>query len=150
MRLTHAKRAGLTAVESALVYPVTFLLILGLLIGAAGIFRYQEVASLARRGARYAIVHGTQYAKENGKPAATPEDIYNTAIAPYAVCLDSAHLSYAVTYNKSNEVFASSIVNGDVVGTRNTVSVTVSYEWIPQLFFPKVTLSSTSVMPMSY
>jgi len=29
------------------------------MIGGMGIFRYQELATLAREGARYAVVHGT-------------------------------------------------------------------------------------------
>ena len=150
MRLSHRKRVGATAVESALVYPIMFLLILGLMVGAAGIFRYQEVSSLARRGARYAIVHGTQYAKETGNAAATPADIYNNAMAPHAVLLDTAHLNYSVVYDKTNEPYATSIVNGDIRATRNTVSVTVTYQWNPLLIFPRVTFSSTSVMPMTY
>jgi hypothetical protein len=40
--------------------------------------------------------------------------------------------------------------NGDVVAVRNTVSVTVSYPWIPEAFLGGVALTSTSVMPMSY
>ena len=42
------RRHGTHALECAVVFPVVFLLLFGLLIGALGVFRYQQVASLAR------------------------------------------------------------------------------------------------------
>jgi Flp pilus assembly protein TadG len=137
-------------VESAIIYPLTLLLILGLVVGAAGIFRYQQMAHLAREGARYAIVHGTQWAKDTGNTAAAPADIYNNAILPNAVGLDTTQLSYTVTWNTSNAPYNTTIVNGQIVATGNTVSVTVSYQWIPEAFLGGLTLGSTSVMPMAY
>ena len=53
MRLPSSRRGrrpAATAVEYALAYPLTFLLILGLTIVAQGIARYQEVAAPARPG----------------------------------------------------------------------------------------------------
>src|SRR6516165_5426935 len=99
MRLRQRARAGMTTLESAVVFPVTFLLILGLFIGGLGVFRYQETASLARRAARYAAVHGKQYANDTGNAAATADDIYNNAIKPYAVSLDLTKLAYSVSYS---------------------------------------------------
>ncbi len=90
-------------VESAIIYSVTFLLIFGLIIGGLGVFRYQEVASLAREGSRYASVHGAMYEQVTGKPAATPADVYNNAILPKAVALDPKQLTYSVTWNPDNQ-----------------------------------------------
>jgi Flp pilus assembly protein TadG len=158
MRLQRQKRPGATVVESAVVSPVVFLLVLGLLVGAAGIFRYQEMATLARRAARYASVHGTQYAKDTGNPAATPSvsgpappgsDIYNNVVAN-AVALDPSRLTCSVRYNSANSQYSTSVVNGQVVATANTVSVTLTYQWIPEAFLGGITLTSTSVMPMCY
>jgi hypothetical protein len=150
VRLNHQLRKGTSVVECAVVYPSVMLFVLGLLVGAAGILRFQEVASLARRGARYAVVHGTQYAKDTGNPAATPADIFNNAIAPNAVGLNPANLSYSVSYQSSNSPYSTSIVGGDVVAIGNTVSVTVTFQWIPEAFLGGITLQSTSVMPMAY
>ncbi len=150
MRRRPARRSGATLVESALIYPLVFLFTLGLAIGAIGIFRYQMVARLARVATRYASVHGKEYEKQTGNPAATPEDIFNNAIAPNVVACDPAQLSYAVTWNASNEVFDTSIVNGQIVGTRNVVRVTVTYQWVPEAFLGGITLSSTSVADMCY
>src|SRR5262249_36897981 len=121
-----------------------------LLIGAAGIFRYQEMAHLAREAARYASTHGTQWAKDTGNTPASPKDIYNNVIAPGAVSLDPSQLTYSVSYNTSNSPTHTNVVNGDVVATTNTVAVTLTYQWLPEAFLGGVTLTSTAVMPMSY
>src|SRR5437868_1684036 len=82
-----ARRPGATPVDCAVVAPITFLMILGLVLGAMGVFRYQEVATLAREGARWASVHGGQYTQEanpntQSPPLTSSSDIYNCAIAP--------------------------------------------------------------------
>jgi hypothetical protein len=41
-------------------------------------------------------------------------------------------------------------VNNQVVPVTNLVTVTVTYLWIPEAFLGGITISSTSVMPMSY
>jgi Flp pilus assembly protein TadG len=150
VRLNHPPRRGISVVESAVVYPAVVLFVIGLLVGAAGMMRYQEVASLARRAARYAAVHGTQYAQDTGNAAATPADIFNNAVVPYAAGLSVSNLGASVTYNTSNSPYRTSIVSGDIVATGNTVSVTVTYLWIPEAFLGGITLQSTSVMPMAY
>jgi Flp pilus assembly protein TadG len=150
MRLNHPKRAGVTVVESAVVYPAVFLLVVGLLVGSWGVFRYQELASLARRATRYASVHGTQYELDTRNKAATPEDIYNNAIAPYAIGFDTSRLTYSVTWNQDNAPVHMTNVNGSVTAVRNTVTVTVNYRWLPEAFLGEIQFSSTSVMPMSY
>ena len=133
------RRCGATAVEAALVYPAVFLFLLGLLCGGMGVFRYQQVASLAREGSRYASTHGSHYQQETGKAAATAQDVYNNAILPRVVGLDTTQLSSSVTWNPNNQP-----PNG-------TVTVTVTYQWKPEVFLlGTFTLSSTSTMPMSY
>jgi Flp pilus assembly protein TadG len=145
-------RRGGFAVETALLLPVMVLFIAGSSILGLGVYRYQLVASLAREGARYASVHGTQYAKDTGNPAATAADIYNNAIVPMAIGLDLRNLSYSVTWNTSNSPTSAnrfSTPPGQPVG--NTVSVTVTYKWTPELYITgPMNLTSTSVMPMSY
>src|SRR5262245_56192475 len=150
MRLRLRQRSGTTAVECALVYPAVFLFTLGLVIGAAGVFRYQELAALARRAARYASVHGTEYARGTGNAAPTPEQIYNAAVLPYATGLDQSRLSYAITYDTSNQPTRTIVSGSSSVTVTNTVTVTLTYQWVPEGFLGGITLRSTSVMPMSY
>src|SRR3974390_1455618 len=59
------KRQAATVVEAAFVLPVALFLVLAIMIGGMGIFMYQEMAHIARETARFASVHGGQYAKQN-------------------------------------------------------------------------------------
>jgi Flp pilus assembly protein TadG len=132
-------RSGTTLVEAAIVLPVAFLLILGSIVVGLGVFRYVEVASLAREGARWASVHGSNYQQETGTTAATAQEVYNKAILPNVVSMDTSKLSYSVTWNPDN------------VPPDATVSVTVSYQWFPEVYLVgPITVSSKSTMAMSY
>jgi Flp pilus assembly protein TadG len=146
-----AKRSGATLVECAIVYPVVFLLLLGMVVGAAGIFRYSQLASMAREGARYASVHGAQYAKENNVTPPTPADIFNNAITPMGTTFDPTQLNYSITYNTDNWPFHTTTdTSNNVVPIQNTVTVTLTYQWLPEAFLGGITLTSTSVMVMYY
>ena len=151
MRRALQRRPGATVVECAFVYPVFFLLVLGLLVGAAGIFRYSQLASLTRETARYASVHGAQYAKEMKVTAPTPADLYNNVVLAREVGFDTSQLNYSITYSTDNSPFHTTLdANNNVIPIQNTVTVTLTYQWLPEAFLGGVTLSSTSVMPMSY
>ena len=131
------RRRGTHALECAVVFPLVFLLLFGLIVGALGVFRYQEVASLAREGSRYASVRGQQYQLMTSKPAATADDVFNNAIAPRAVILTPSQLSSTVTWNPDNRQGSS-------------VTVTVTYQWVPEAYLGGLTLSSTTTTPISY
>jgi Flp pilus assembly protein TadG len=149
---SNCRRLGTTTVEAAIVLPTVFLFIIGMCVIGLGIYRYQQVASLAREGARYASVHGTQYAFNTGNSAATATDIYNNAIQPMAIGLNTGSLSYSVTWNTSNSPTSySSTSTPPGAPVNNSVSVTVTYSWTPELYVTgPINLTSTSVMPMSY
>jgi Flp pilus assembly protein TadG len=152
MRRAPQRRSGATVVEAAVVYPVVFFLVLALLVGAAGMFRYSQLASLSREAARYASVHGAQYAREQQVTAPTPADIYNNIVLPMAAAIDTSQLSYSITYNTSNSPFHTTLdADNNVIPIQNTVTVTLTYQWIPEAYLVgPITLTSTSVMPMSY
>ena len=84
MRMQRPARAGMTAVESAVVFPLTLLMIIGVVVGGLGVFRYQEVSHLAREATRYASTHGGQY-QIDGMPAKTgvPAVLSNSDIQAY-------------------------------------------------------------------
>jgi Flp pilus assembly protein TadG len=148
-RLFAPRRRGSAATESVVVVPVLLTLIFATLVGGYGVFRYQQIALLAREGARYASVHGGQYQLETGNTAATPQDVYNNAILPYAVALDSSQLSYSVTWNTNNMPY--SVSSDYEKPTANTVTVTINYNWFPEAYLiGPIVLSSTSTVPMSY
>ncbi|MBA4191226.1 MAG: hypothetical protein C0467_24865 [Planctomycetaceae bacterium] len=145
MRLNHRSRRGISLVEFALVSSLTMLIMLGLLVGCVGIFRYQQVAALARETARYASVHGSDYAQ--GHTSVTDADIYQTALVPKATLLDLSRTRFIITWSPKYPV-----TRADSDGTirLNTVTVTVEYDWKPEYFFSSVTLKSTSVAAMCY
>jgi Flp pilus assembly protein TadG len=167
MRLRHAQpRRGATAVETAVISSVLFLLLFALLVGGYGVFRYQEVAHLAREGARYAATHGGKYA-EAGWPASTGVAAVNSAdtLRPYivnqAVNLDTSALTVAVAYAapaNANPInypyYLDTSGNQNPPGQKtiqNYVSVTISYEWTPELWLTgPIVLKSTATTPISY
>jgi hypothetical protein len=143
------RRSGATVLECAFVLPVIFFVFIGLVIGAAGIFRFQEVATLAREGARYASTHGYQYRKDAGLPMGTStdwyNDIYNNAIKPKILALDTSQLTVTINWP---DVINQSGKPDNWPGSK--VDVTVSYQWLPELYLiGPYTLQSTSSMPIT-
>jgi Flp pilus assembly protein TadG len=140
---------GTTAVEFAVTAPIVFFVILGTMIGAQGTFRYQQVAALAREGARWASVHGGLYEQETGQPAATAGDVFTSAIEPKLVGLNPSQLTCQVSWDESNMPLS---VDSDVSSpTGNTVTVTLTYQWFPELFLlGPISLTSTSTAQMVY
>jgi Flp pilus assembly protein TadG len=132
-------RRGTSAVEAAVVYPLTILLLIGTVVLGLGVFRYQQVQCLAREGARYASVHGPQYAADSGNAYATNQTVLSY-IETLAVGLQTSDLSCTVTWSP----------NPPTTTTPSTVSVHVSYTWNPEAYFTSMTVSATSVMPVTY
>lgn len=148
-RRTRRDRAGTSVVEFAIVCPLTLFFLLAIMVGGIGVMRYQQVASLAREGARWASVHGSDYARETKQPAATAMDIYQLAILPHAGTLDESRLSYEVHWNANNQPRTVAENYEQPVG--NIVTVTVSYEWMPPiLLIGPYTLTSSSSAEMLY
>src|SRR5215475_16070086 len=102
LRRCRRPRNGATVLECAIVLPIALFLFIALVIGTTGVFRYQETATLAREGARYASTHGYQYRKDAGMTMGTAEvwrtDIYENGIKPKIVGLDPADLTVTVAW----------------------------------------------------
>jgi len=156
-RTPNPPRRGVQAVEAAIVLPVVMMLILGTFSTAMGVYYYQLVATLAREGARYASVHGSQYATYG--PPVLPSDIYINAIKPMAVGLNLSNLTYQVQWGTAVSgswvwtawVSSSTSLTTSPTGLYNGVQVTVTYKWTPDLYITgPLNLTSTSVMPMSF
>lgn len=130
-------RSGAVAIESAFVVPLALFLILGLIVGAHGIFAYQEVASLAREGARYASVRGTRYEASTPHSVPTAQEVYENAIRPKIVSLNEANLTYDISWP---------------YGYRpdNPVIVKLEYTWMPGVIFGDLVFKSTSVKTITW
>src|SRR5207244_12679772 len=127
------RRSGATVLECAFVLPVIFFVFIGLVIGATGVFRFQEVATLAREGARYASTHGYQYRKDAGLGMGSStdwyNDIYNNAIKPKVLSLDTTKLTVKISWP---DVINQAGKPDNWPGSK--VDVTVSYQWLPELY----------------
>src|SRR5262249_39601083 len=88
-----SRRRAATLAESAFAYSTVFLLTLGLILAALGVYTYQQVAACAREGARWASVHSALYHRDTGKAIATPSNVWTNAIKPMAVGLDQSKFS---------------------------------------------------------
>jgi Flp pilus assembly protein TadG len=145
----RGQRRGGTLVEFAIVCPVVLFLLFTIIVGGHGVFRYQQVAALAREGARWASVHGGQYAKDKNKPAATATDIASNIVLAKSVALQPDKLSCTVNWNSSNWPLDTTTNYENPVG--NTVTVTVSYQWFPEMYIAgPITLTSSSTAQMLY
>lgn len=115
------RRWGGTLVEGAVVGSLALMLLLGTVVVGLGVFRYQQVADLAREGSRYASVNSTS------KPS---NSAMKTYLQTYAAGIDPNKLSCSVTW-----------------GT-GVVTVSVSYQWTPEAFLgpSTITLTGTSTV----
>ena len=94
-RRPPGRRRGAATIEAAIALPLAFVLIFAVIVGGLGVFRYQQVAALAREGSRWASLRGAVYSQESGRPPATAADVYANAIEPMAVGLDRTKITYA-------------------------------------------------------
>jgi Flp pilus assembly protein TadG len=134
-------RRGAAMLEAAVVYPVTMLLLIGTVVLGIAVFRYEQVQSLAREGARYASVHGPTYASEQNASYATDATVLSY-VETLAVGMQSSDLSCTVTWSP----------NPPTASPPSTVTVQLSYSWVPEAYFKKqaVSLTASSTMPVTY
>lgn len=81
---------------------------------------------------------------------ATSTSIYNQVIQPGAIGMDTSQITYSVTWDNANEmpIYLANPTTNQYL--RNRVTVTISYNWVPEAYLGSITLTSTSVMEMSY
>jgi Flp pilus assembly protein TadG len=138
MLLRRPTRRGSTLVESALIYPVLFLLVAAIVLLGTAVFRSQQVCHAAREGARYASAEDT---------------IYSNAVSPIVPWVQRSGVT--VSWNTSNTQTRAVTVTDPatqlqkLVAVSNTVTVTVSYTWDTG-WFGSIPLSSTSTAVMSF
>jgi hypothetical protein len=102
--LRSRQRRAATAVEAAIILPVALFLLFGLIIGGLGIFRYCQAAHLARETARFAAVHGGQYARNNATaitantlPNVNEDYLISRVAKANAAGLDTSQLTVTVS-----------------------------------------------------
>ncbi|MCI0460168.1 MAG: pilus assembly protein [Gemmataceae bacterium] len=152
----RGRRAGATVVEFALIGPMLLVLVLGFAVLATGVYRYQQIAYLAREGTRYASTHGAQYRADNrlppGDQATWTQEIRDQAILPQSTALNPQQVTVTASWSTgNNQANAGASTTSFQSTTPNTVTVTVTYRWVPEAFIPGYfILRSTATAPMAY
>jgi Flp pilus assembly protein TadG len=180
MRISHTRRRGATIMEAAIVLPVALFLIIGMMVGGMGVFRYQELAHIARETARYASVHGAQYVKNNPSAPTVDMAALKAFAASKAVSIDTTQWTVTAqmtvfapgansanttppattlvdwddtTNNQKHSPYSSwtDTATGTATTADNLVTVTITYPWLPECYlFGPINLTSTAVMAVSY
>jgi Flp pilus assembly protein TadG len=155
-RKPTCKRRGAAVVEFAVIGPVVMLLLIGFAVLTMGVFRYQQVAYLARQGARYASTHGAQYRVDSelppGDEAVWTTDVRESGILPWIAAMNPDQLTTTVSWSAgNNKANAANTAAGSESTIDNSVTVTVAYNWLPEAFLGgPIQLTSTVTMPMHY
>ncbi len=98
-------------------------------------------------------------------PNVTSDYITKNVVQANAVNLDPSSLSVTVNFNTSSGSYgwddtanngnrwpySTTTINSQTYNETNTVSVTVTYQWVPEWYLSgPITLTSTAIMPVSY
>jgi Flp pilus assembly protein TadG len=153
------QRRGAVAVETAIVFPALVFVLVALVVGGMGVFRYQQTACLAREGARYACVRGSAWQQDTGQTSPTQAQIRTSGVLPLAAGMNAQDVAVqvqwvngatgeVVAWDSSSRAPTSQNASGNLV--QNTVRVTVTYTWSPGLLIGPLTFQSVSEMPMSF
>jgi Flp pilus assembly protein TadG len=153
----RTRRSGATAVETAIVLSITFLLLIGLIVGGMTVFHHQQVANIAQEGARWTSVRGTDYQADQKRSSPTKQEIIDGAILPFAAAMDTTCITVqvdwidqatgiATDWDSASREVRSITSTGEYV--TNTVRVTVQYRIAAGVFQESLTVRGVSEMPM--
>ena len=131
-------------VEFALVAPIFFLLLFGIIEGGRFIFFYETLSNATREGARYAIVHGANSSCPSGPMANPPLDCYDAPgdnivdrVAETAFGALGTSLSVTPRWPDGSNSIENS-VNVAATYTYNTI--------VPLIPFPAITIEAESTL----
>jgi Flp pilus assembly protein TadG len=135
-RCHHRSRRGATLVEAAIVLPATVLLFVGTTVVGLGVYRYNQIAYLARQGSRWASVHGPTYQSDQKVSAPTAEDVISNAVVPQMNGMSRSDLTGTLTW--------------DLHSSPATVKFKLEYNWVPEISFSPPTFSSTPTQAIKF
>jgi len=149
-------------VEFALVAPIFFLLLFGLIDFGRYVYYVQILNNAAREGARYAIVHGSQSLNPSGPPApgTTSNDIPGTNVVDVAkqyaigVIGNSSVLSIVPTWWDTVTPPDPAASTGNGTNSReNVIQVIVTYQYrsvIPLVPIPPIQVQGSSTLVINH
>jgi Flp pilus assembly protein TadG len=142
-----AGRRGVAMIETALILTSLFIVTVGLLDFAIGIYRYHILSEAARQLARNAIVHG-QYADRLGtwgpstfSGVASSGNIMATTVKPYLVGLDPTTVSVKVEWPEASNQVEKSV---------RTTLTTAFHPLFTSWFGSSITLRAQSEMKIAH
>jgi hypothetical protein len=154
--LVRSRSRGQAMMEFALVAPIFFFVLFGIIEFGRSVYVTQMLANAAREGARYAIVHGAASQCPSGpfpasytsaNPCDPTGDLYivpkvkqfavaipNTSTADFVVTIKWCDKNGGVDLDRATCPDTNSVARGDGSNGRNeTVMVTVAYTYRPLL-----------------
>lgn len=148
-RSVQKRRSGAVTVESAIIFPVFLILVVGAMDLGIAIFRHHVISQAARAVARQSIVHGSE-ADSLGSWGPSP-------VGPVPAT-DSDPLVNAVRENIAGmdlsevQVQAEWLDNGNDPGDRVKVTLTAQYSPVLVLVFgaDPIVLQASSVMTITH
>jgi len=142
-RRRSARSRGQAMVEFALVAPIFFLLLFGIIEGGRFIFYYETLSNAAREGARYAIVHGANSTCPSG-PMPAPGNPCDTAGANV---VDQVEASAFGVLGSSLVVTPTWPDGNNALDSTVTVAATFTYNSVvPFIPFPAITIEAESTL----
>ena len=124
---------GQALAEFALVAPIFFLILFGIIESGRFIFHYEMLSSATRDGARYAIVHGG-----TSTNPATADDVKDVVLDSALAIADDSNLVVTTVWPVSN-------ARGETV----TVGVAYTYDPIVPLL-PLITITAESTLVINH
>lgn len=124
---------GQALAEFALVAPLFFLILFGIIESGRFIFHYEMLSNATRDGARYAIVHGAT----SSNPA-TADDVKDVVLDSAMAIADNGDLTVTTVWPVSN-------ARGETV----TVGVAYAYDPIIPLF-PSINVTAESTLVINH
>jgi Flp pilus assembly protein TadG len=114
--MKRRRQSGQSLVEFALIAPILFIVVLGLVDGTRAVFAYNSISNAAREGARYGIVHGSTSSSPVG-PGVNENNLRN-AVRNYTKSFSSNDVTITPTWPGG----------GNATGSKVKVDVAYSYK----------------------
>jgi Flp pilus assembly protein TadG len=132
---TRRRPAGQAMVEFALVAPMFFLLLFGIIEAGRFIFYYETLSHATREGARYAIVNGENSFSPTGPPHQPGGEAVISRVKATAYGVPGNAITVTPTWNPAN----------NERGTTVTVQASYTYSsLIPLVPLPPITVTAES------
>jgi Flp pilus assembly protein TadG len=146
-RPLRSQRRGTVLAETAIVFSVVVALTVGMVVVGLGIFSYQQTSCMAREGARWLSVRGSQYNSDTSNTG-TMSNLKSYLRGMGQV--DQVAVWYGVPGNWTQWDGTSSIPITTTVGTgteQTWIKVKVTCNWTAYL--GNITMGSTAQVPMA-